>query len=70
MSKKGTAGANLDTFTLFKMASSILKLGDELKMINKPDNDIQPYHTQCVLTLESITAKYAAEVIGLEFSLL
>ena len=45
MSKKGTAGANLDTFTLFKMASSILKLGDELKMINKPDNDFQPYHT-------------------------
>ena len=44
-----------------------LKLGDVLKMINKSVIDFQPYHTQCVLTLESITAKYAAEVIGLEF---
>ena len=49
------------------MASLILKLGDELKMINKPDNHFQSYHTQCVLTLKSVTAKYAAELIGLEF---
>ena len=49
------------------MALSILNLGDVLKMINRPDNHFQPYHTQCVLTLKSIAAKYAAEVIGLEF---
>ena len=49
------------------MASSILNLGDVLKMINRPDNHFQPYQKQVVLILESITAKYAAEVIGLEF---